>query len=467
VAGIKRGAPFAICHLPFAICYLLFAILNVCVVAFLFTVSISAQTNSASQQNLTGTPGAFVIKGARIVPVTGPVIETGSVLIRNGKIESVGPTVNAPSGAQVIDGKGLSVYPGMINAATNMGLIEIPQGAPGTSDANETGGMNPNAKAIIAVNPHSAHINVTRVNGITTVLTSPAGGVISGQSAVINLNGATPNEMAVNSSFALVINFPRVSVFSGFSLAGPPRETPITEAIRNRDRQVEQLRQMFKDAETYGKALEASQKDAKIPRPSTNLKLEAMLPFIRGERPIIFVANREVDIRAALKFADEMKVKPILMGGNDAWKLTKELKEKNAPVILTGVFDIPVREDDPYDLQYENAAKLQKAGVRFCIATGDFGAEARDLPYKAGMTAAFGLSQDEALKAVTIYPAQILGVADKMGSIETGKIANLVVADGDILEARTNIRYLFINGRLLPLTSRHTELNEQFKNRTK
>jgi len=427
----------------------------------------NAQTNSATQQNVTGTTGTFVIKGARIIPVVGAEIESGSVLIRNGKIEAVGATVNAPSDAKVIDGKGLSVYPGMIDASTNMGLIEIPLGAPGTVDSNETGGMNPNAKAITAINPHSAHINVTRVNGTTTVLSLPGGGVISGQSAVINLNGATPYEMAVTESFALVINFPRVSVFSGFSFAGPPRDVPLSEALKNRDRQVEALKQMFEDAENYGKSMDAATKDPKLPRPKTNLRFAAMLPYIRGERPVILNVNREVDIRAALKFVDETKIKVILMGCNDAWKVTKALKERNIPVILTGVFDLPVREDDPYDLYYENAAKLQQAGVKFCIATGDYGAEARDLPYKAGMASSFGLPQAEALKAVTIYPAQILGVADKMGSIEVGKMANIVVTDGDILEARTNIKHLFINGRQLPLTSRHTELYEQFKNRTK
>ena len=427
---------------------------------------VHGQLNSATQQNITGTAGTFLIKGAKIIPVVGDEIENGSVLIRNGKIEAVGATVNAPGDATVIDGKGLRVYPGMIDAATNMGLIEIPQGAAGTVDISETGPMNPNAKAIIAVHPHSAHINVTRVNGTTTVLTMPGGGVVSGQAAIINLNGSTPYEMAVNESFALVINFPRVSTFGGFG-GFAQVQTPIAELIRNRDRAVDDLKQWFRDAEAYGKAMDASAKDPNLPRPKTNLKLAAMVPFVRGVRPILFNADREVDIRAVLKFADEMKVKAIIVGGNDAWKVAKELKEKNVPVISTGVYDLPVREDDPYDINYETASKLQKAGVQFCIASGDFGAEARDLPYRAGMAASFGLSPMEALKAVTIYPAQILGIADKMGSIEQGKVANLVVTDGDILEARTNIKYLFINGHQLPLTSRHTELYDQFKNRIK
>ncbi len=189
------------------------------------------------------------------------------------------------------------------------------------------------------------------------------------------------------------------------------------------------------------------------------------MPYVRGERPVIFQADREAEIRGAVKFAEELKLKPIILGGSDAWKLVSLLKEKNVPVIVTGVLDLPAREDDPYDALYENAGKLQQAGVRFCISTGDSGAHVRNLPLYAGMAAAFGLPRTEALKAVTLYPAQIMNVADRLGSIEVGKMANLVVTDGDLLEPRTHIRYLFIDGRQVPLTSRHTELNDAFKNR--
>jgi len=160
-----------------------------------------------------------------------------------------------------------------------------------------------------------------------------------------------------------------------------------------------------------------------------------------------------------------MKLKPIILGGDDAWKVVSLLKEKNVPVIITGILNLPLREDDPYDALYENAARLQQAGVRFCISTGNNGSGVRNLPFYAGMAAAFGLPKEEALKAVTLYPAQIMNVADRLGSIEVGKIANLVVTDGDLLETRTHIRRLFIDGRDVPLTSRHTELYDAFKNR--
>src|SRR5687768_1119539 len=179
--------------------------------------------------------------------------------------------------------------------------------------------------------------------------------------------------------------------------------------------------------------------------------LEALVPYVRGERPVVFRADREADIRGANRSAEEMKLKPIILGGDDAWKMAAVLKEKNVPVILTGIWDLPSREDDFYDTLYENAAKLQQAGVRFAISSGDTGANVRNLPFYAGMASAFGLPRAEALKSVTLYPAQIMNIADKLGSIEVGKMANLVVTDGDLLEARTHIRHLFIDGRQIQI----------------
>ncbi len=437
---------------------------------FLFVVALSAstqeaqQTGSVSVQTMSGAPGAYVIRNARIVTVSGPEIESGSVIIREGRIQAVGAgNISAPAGAQEIDARGLTVYPGMIDAGTSMGLVEI--GAVGaTVDTTEIGDMNPNSQAIVAVNPHSAHIDVTRVSGVTSVVTMPLGGLVSGQAAVVNLNGTTPREMAVMPSAALVIDFPRVSTGGG-GFFGPTPTVNLNEAVTTRDRRVEELRKWLRDGEAYGRAHDAYARDKSLPRPDTNIVLAALVPFVRGDRPVIFRADREREIRAAVRFADEMKLKPIILGGNDAWKAATLLKERNVPVILTGVLDLPPREDDFYDTLFENAAKLHGAGVRFCISTGDSGAHVRDLPYHAGMAAAFGLPRAEALKAVTLYPAQIMNVADRMGSIETGKLANLVITDGDLLEARTTVRHLFIEGRQIPLASRHTQLYEQFKNR--
>jgi len=425
--------------------------------------SLAAQ-NDGSQQNRTGRAGTFVITNARVVPVSGPAIENGTVVIQNGKIAAVGTNVSIPAGAERIDGKGLSVYPGMIDAGTALGLAEI-SSISATVDIAETGTINPNAKAITAINPHSSHVNVTRVNGITTVLSAPTGGLVAGQAAVVNLNGSTQADMTVEPLAGLVINFPRISTFGGFAPSAGPQTVDFNEAVKRRDAQIEELRKLFRDVEDYARAREAYAKDRSLPYRSTDLRLDAMIPYIRGERPVFFTAERERDIRAIVRFVNEMKVKGIIVGGQEAFRVADELKKSNISVVYTNIYNLPVREDDAYDYLFEAPAKMQAAGIRFAISTGDQGAEVRDLPYQAGLAGAYGLPKDEALKSVTLYPAQILGIADRVGSIEAGKIANIVVTDGDILEPRTNVKYLFIGGRLLPLTSRHTELFESFKDR--
>ena len=436
-------------------------------ICFICGSSASAQQigNPTTQDGVMPPRGVFAIRNARIVTVSGPDIENGTVVIRDGKIEAVGATVNVPAGAQTIDGRGLSVYPGMIDAGTNMGLVEVPQGANGTVDLAETGDLNPNAKAIIAVNPHSAHIAVTRVEGITNTVTAPEGGLISGQATLINLLGTSSKEMAVVPYAALVINYPRIAGGGGGFGGFQQQPANLTETLEANARELDRIRKLLRDAEAYGRAQDAYAKDRSLPRPDRSVVLEPLVAYVRGEQPVIFRAEREAEIRGAIRFAEEMKLKPIILGGNDAWKVASLLKEKNVPVILTGVFSLPLREDDFYDTLYENPAKLQQAGVRFCISTGDAGAEVRNLPLYAGMASAYGLSKTDALKSVTLYPAQIMNVADRLGSIDVGKMANLVVTDGDLLEIRTHIRYLFIDGRPVVLTSRHTELNDAFKNR--
>src|SRR6185437_11424898 len=440
---------------------------RILVALILFSGSVLAQQigDPTTQQGVLPPRGTYAIRNARIVTVSGPDIENGTVVIRAGKIEAVGANVSVPAGAQTIDGRGLSVYPGMIDLGTNMGLVEVPQGANGTVDLSEVGEFNPNAKAIIAVNPHSAHIAVTRVEGITNTLTAPEGGLISGQAALINLLGTSPREMAVVPEAALVINYPRTALTGGGFGAFQPAAQNLADTLTANERQVEQIRKMLRDAEAYGRAQDAYAKDKSLPRPEHSVVLEPLVPYVRGELPVIFRAEREAEIRGALRFAEEMKLKPIILGGNDAWKVASLLRAKNVPVILTGIFSLPSREDDPYDTLYEQPAKLMQAGVRFCISTGDPGAEVRNLAQYAGMAAAYGLSKSDALKSVTLYPAQIMNVADRLGSIEVGKMANLVVTAGDLREIRSRIRYLFIDGRPVVLTSRHTELNDAFKNR--
>ncbi|HJQ33719.1 MAG TPA: amidohydrolase family protein [Pyrinomonadaceae bacterium] len=425
-----------------------------------------AQDTDRADPSMTNTPApTYVIRNARVVTVSGAEMENASVVISGGRIAAVGANVSAPAGAQEIDARGLTVYPGMIDLGTQMGLNEV-SSVGATIDTNELGDMNPNAAAVWAVNPSSSHIAVTRVEGVTSVLSLPSGGVISGQAAFINLAGTTPREMAVVPTAALLVNFPVIGGGGGFAAFQLAQQGITQDAITARDRRVEELRRMLRDAEAYGRAQDAYAKDPKsVPRPPSDVKLAALVPYVRGERPVIFRAERDRDIRAAVRFAEEMKLKAVIIGGSESGRAAQFLKEHNVPVILDSVLNMPLREDDPYDSLFENASKLQAAGVPFCISTGDSGAHVRDLPFHAGMAAAYGLPKGEALKAVTLYPAQILGVADRVGSVEQGKLANLVVTDGDLLEARTHVRYLFINGRQIPLVSRHTMLYDQFKDR--
>ncbi len=435
-------------------------------ISLLLVSAASAQQpgNPSTQHGVSFARGVYAIRNARVVTVSGSALENATVVIRDGKIEAVGTHVIVPGGAQIIEAHGLWVYPGMFDAGTSLGLVEVGQGAPGTVDTTEVGELNPHVKAIGAINPHSAHIGVTRVDGVTNALTLPLGGLVSGQGAVINLVGTTPAEMALVPNAALVINYPRTATGGGgFSSSVQPAN--LTELVNTSNRQVDRIRQTLTDAAAYARARDAYARDKTLPRPDQNLMLEALIPYVRGERPVVFRADREAEMRGAIRFAEEMKLKPVILGGDDAWKIVGLLKEKNVPVILTGVLDLPSREDDFYDTLYENADKLRQAGVRFAISSGDNGANVRNLPYYAGMAAAYGLPKDEALKAVTLYPAQIMNLADRLGSIEAGKIANLVVTDGDLLETRTHVRYLFIDGRQVPLTSRHTDLNDAFRNR--
>ena len=434
-------------------------------------IAMLAPTVAAAQLGAYNPPpgprGTYIIFNARIVTVSGATIEQGTIVIGpDGKIQQVGRDQALPSGARSIDATGLTVYPGMMDAGTTMGLSEIGQGANATVDVAEVGSFNPNAQAFYGMNPHSAHVGVTRVVGITHVVTRPTGGMISGQAALINLAGSTAPEMAVIPRLAMVIDLPS----SGFAGRGFARflaqqQGNSADAQRTRALQLDSIRTILRDAEAYGKAIDAYAKDRSLPRPDRDVVLASLVPAVRGEMPVIFPADRAPDIRAAVDFAREMKLKPIILGGRDAWQIASFLKERDVPVILTSTMDLPSREDDPYDVNYSSAAKLAQAGVRFAIASGEGGAEARNLPYVAGMAAAFGLPKDVALRAVTLYPAQIFGVADRFGTIEVGKTANLVITDGDLLEARTNTKYLFIDGRPVPLDSKHTEMYELFKDR--
>ncbi len=411
--------------------------------------------------NSTGKKGTFAIRNATIYPVTSAPIANGTIVFANGVITSVGPAGEIPTGATVIDGTGLSVYPGLIDSGTQVGLTEI-ESVAGTVDTTELGDFNPNARAAVAINPHSNVIPVTRVNGITNVVTVPEGGIISGQSALIQLAGWTPGEMVVKDSVGMHVRFPRLRTASFGDV--PQDEEAEKEQRKAYTRDVDKLRDMLRNAQAYAKAVSARAADRNTRRFDRDAMLEALVPVVEGQEPVIVEANLARDIRAALNFADEFKLKMILSGAQDVAPVIPELKKRDIPVILGPILALPAREDDPYDLLFSNAAALQQAGIRFAIRSSD-SHNARNLPYHAGTCAAFGLPKEEALKAITIYPAQIFGVADRLGSLEPGKTANLIVTDGDPLEIRTNVKRVFIAGEEIPMDSFHTLLYEKFKQR--
>jgi imidazolonepropionase-like amidohydrolase len=408
--------------------------------------------------------GVYAIRNVKIYPVSGPVIDKGNVVIgMDGRIQAVGATAVIPSGAKTIDGTGLTVYPGMMETSTTLGLNEIPDGVVQTNDASEIGSFNPNVHAFFGLNSHSAHIGVTRVVGVTNVVSRPMGGVISGQATLINLAGDTPPQMTVVRDVAMVINLPGGGSGRGRGGRGGQPDPAVTPVAGHTP--LDSLKTLLRDAEAYGNAQDAYAKDKTLPRPPRDVVLEALVPVARGAMPVIMPAETATEIRDAVTFAEQNHFKPIIIGGRQALQVADFLKQHNVPVIITGVLSLPPGEDDPYDINYSLPGKLAAAGVRFAVSSGAEQGSERNLPYVAGMAAAFGLSKDDAVKAITLWPAQIFGVGDKLGSIEVGKMANLVVTTGDLLEAKTDTKALFINGQPIPLSSKHTYMFELFKDR--
>jgi imidazolonepropionase-like amidohydrolase len=395
----------------------------------------------------------YVIRNARIVTVSGPVIPSGNILIQDGKIAAVGANISIPSGAKVVDAKGLTAYPGMIDAHTSVGLEEI-DSINATLDTAEMGDLNPHMKASAAINPLSEHVAVTRTNGITSVLSTPSGGLFSGQGALIGLDGWVTKDMMIKDAAVMVINYPREP-----NSAANTTEQQRRNAEDERKRRVDLLKKTLREAQAFAKVVE-SRPDEAVP----NLMLRALIPVVKGEQPVMFNVDKASEIRGALEIADEFKLKAILSGCAEAWKVVDLLKSKNVPVLLGGTLSLPGGEYEPYDVNYTTAAVLSKNGVKFAFTTND-AAHVRDLPWEAGVAVAHGLSKDEALKAVTLYPAQILGVDKQIGSIAEGKNANIILTDGDPLEKLTKVKHLFINGKPVELKNKHTELYEIFSKR--
>jgi imidazolonepropionase-like amidohydrolase len=416
------------------------------------TPALHAQTATGLAASARG----WAIRNVTIVPVTGPRIERGTVVIRNGKIEAVGANAAPQPGDSVLDGSGLFVYPGMIDAGTRLGLSEI-NSVPGGEDLQELGEFNPQDAALIAVNPNSTPIAVTRSNGVTTAITSPRGGLVSGQAALLDLLGWTPQEMAVRAPAAMVMTYPSTGGGGRFRRA---RQAPGDQT----NRQVLALKAFLGDAKAYAD-IKARLAAGAPGSQKTDLGMEAMVPVMRGDEPVIFDVETAQQIRGVLALADSFGLKVILRGAHEAWQLADTLAARHIPVIV-GPTTTGVAPDDPYDEIYANPGVLAKAGVTIAFQTND-AHSSRDLPYNAALAEAYGLPADDALKALTINAAQIFGVADRLGSIEPGKEATLIVTDGDPLDARYGPKYVFIRGELVPFNDRHTVLYEEFRARPK
>jgi imidazolonepropionase-like amidohydrolase len=396
----------------------------------------------------------IAIKGATIHPVTGPEIPAGTIVFENGKITAIGADATVPAGTEVIDGIGKHVYPGLINANTVLGLVEI-GAVRATVDVEEAGALNPNVRSITSVNPDSELIPVARAAGVLTALSVPEGGIISGQSAVLRLDGWTPEEMTVLSPAAMHLRWPSLTIDRR-----PRARKSVKDQLKEMEKAQKQIRDAFQIARAYWQTRKNPGPDFK-----SDLRWEALMPVFDGKLPLFVHASTLAQIQAALAWAKEMQLKIVLVDGDDAWRIAPQLKESDIAVILGPATSLPPRRDDDYDSAWNSAAKLQQAGVRFCIASNGRGAETneRNVGYEAGLAAGYGLPKEEALKAVTIYAAQILGVADRLGSLQTGKAATLIVTNGDPLDFPTQVEAAFIDGRKIDLSNRQTRLRDKYR----
>jgi imidazolonepropionase-like amidohydrolase len=409
----------------------------------------------------------YAIINATLVTVTGEPIVNGTLVMEGNHIKDVGSEIEIPDDMEVIDASGLFVYPGLIDGYSTLGLSEIGAVA-ATQDAYETGIYNPHIKTAVALNPHSVHIPITRVNGITAAVVAPSGGVISGQCALIQLKGWTSEEMVLQSPIGIAVSFPHMQTKEEEERARQRQRTPATgaqtsSAKERTEKAIKNLKEVFQKAGRYAAAWDAYAKSQKPPAPDVDLMLEALVPVAKKELAAIISVNTELDIKNAVAFVKELDIKAIFQGVSEGWKVAPLLAENDIPVLVGPVLRSPGPKD-PYDSIYANAGVLNKAGVKIAFLTRS-AADGRNLPYQAGTASAFGLPKEEALKAVTIYPAEILGVADKLGSLEAGKLANVIVTDGDPLEMRTQIKHLFIAGEKISLETKHTELYEKFRKR--
>jgi imidazolonepropionase-like amidohydrolase len=417
---------------------------------------------------------SLLLTGATVHTVSGPTLTNAQVLIKDGRIEAVEKIIRTRADKTVkLDG--LHLYPGLIAASTSLGLVEI-NAVRSTRDMSEVGEYAPDVESWIAVNPDSELIPVARANGITHVLPVPMGGIVAGQSGLVALDGWTAEQMTFKAPAALHLFWP------GMNLDTTPRDEvkdkskwkSLEEQAQERRAKLKAVEDFFEEARAYAKAREQGGKNG-LPAENIVPAWEAMLPYVRGERPVMVHADDVRQIKTAVKWAETNSWKIILAGAKDAWQLADLLADRKIPVIYERIYNLgselsstPARDTYRYDAYFRAPEILRKAGVKVIFSEGLGGAAAttiRNLPYSAAQAVAFGLPEDEALKGITLYPAEILGVADRLGSLEAGKDATFFAADGDILDIRSNVKRMWIAGKEVSLESRHTKLYEKYKSR--
>ncbi len=424
----------------------LLTVLTLAALATCTSATLAAVPNPAPPQER-----AIALVGGTIHTVEGPEIPNGTIVFSDGKITALGASVTVPDNAERFDVTGKHVYPSLIDASTNIGLTEIGS-VRATNDASETGSINPNVKAQVAVNPESEIIPVTRSNGVLIVLSSPSGGVISGTSALLRLDGWTWEDLTHTAPVAMHLTWPRMRPVTAWW----NQDSDETQ-LERRDTQLKAVRQAFADARAY---ITARQAGSQVEYDS---RWEAMIPVLEGRVPVMVESDDIQQIQAVVAFAETEKIKIIIRGGYDAPLCADLLKKNDIPVIVDGIHRLPTRDDEAYDTPFTVPDRLRSAGGRFCITGGGGASNVRNLPYHAATAASFGLPRDEALKAITLYPAQILGVEDHLGSLAVGKDATLFVADGDILEIPSHVERAYIDGRTIDLSDKQKVLWEKYK----
>ena len=405
-----------------------------------------------------------VLKGATIHTVTKGTITNGTIVLEKGKITAIGgPEVAAPRAAKIVDLTGKHIYPGLIDAYSTVGLTEI--GAVDVSnDIAERGDFNPNIRAEIAVNAESRHIGTTRSAGVLVAFSTPEGGVISGLSSAMSLEGWTWEEMSMKGAAALNVKWPdpnarpggRFGGGGGGGRGGPPGPPPKTYA-----EQVQQIKDWFAEARAYRDAVKTGQ------NARTDIRYAAMIPAIDKKIPVVVAAEGAAQINDAITWAKSENVRLVIRGGRDALFVADRLKAENVPVILTSTMSAPDREYEGYDQAYATPTKLYNAGVKFAIAGGAGGLYSYRLPWEAGVAVAFGLPEEEALKAVTINAAQFMGIDDTVGSLEVGKEATLIISTGTPLDMTTNIIQNYIQGREINMMDIHKFFFEKYMEKIK